>query len=218
MSRFANKMSLVLAFLMLMTCSMVLGHRAQPTTKPAAAAKPPTKEPAAKDPAAKDPKAAADADEPLISRMRVQDYPAKHFAYMSTETTLTQISETVQDLMPKLQQAMKDAGAAPTGPGTFVYQGITQDPNKPFTLEIGFPVAEGTKEAGDMKVRTLEAFHCASVIYSGPISQVTQAYQQAFTDLFTAGLQPTGETREMYLYWEAIDSPNNIELIMVGVH
>jgi effector-binding domain-containing protein len=155
--------------------------------------------------------------EPVITKMRIQDFPAVHYFYASTETNLTQISATVQETMPKVLTALKENSVAPVGPSIFVYHGVTQDPNKPFTLEIGFPVADTAKDAGDMKVRQLEAFHCASVIYSGPISQVTQAYQQVFTEIFAAGLQPTGETREMYLYWDGPESPNNVELILVGV-
>ena len=163
------------------------------------------------------PAGVADPGELIVTKLRVQDLPAITYFYIPTETTLERIGETVQEIMPKMLSTIQENRVNITGPGEFVYHGVTQDPTKPFQLEIGFPVAEGTKEAGDCKVRKLEAFHCASVIYSGPVAQVGQAYQQLFTELFAAGMQPTGETREMYLYWESPESANNIELIMAGV-
>ena len=150
--------------------------------------------------------------------MRVQDYKAETYFYTSTETTINQIHGVVSDTLPKMFAAIKENNVDVTGPMIFVYHGATQDRDKPFQLEIGFMVAAGAKEAGDFKVRELAAFHCASVIYSGPIAQVGLAYQGLFTELFGAGLQPNGETREMYLYWEAPDSPNNVQIIMAGVN
>ncbi|MBC8107831.1 MAG: GyrI-like domain-containing protein [Anaerolineae bacterium] len=157
-------------------------------------------------------------DEPIVTKMRVQDYKETPYFYSSTETTLNQIGQVVPETLPKLFAAIKENNVEVTGPMIFVYHGATQDRDKPFKLEIGFTVAPGAKEAGDFKVRDLEPFHCASVIYSGPITQVGVAYQGLFTELFGAGLQPTGETREMYLYWESPESPNNVQVIMAGVN
>ena len=172
-----------------------------------------------KDPAATAQAAQAPAEqEPIITKMRVQDYKAEHFFYSETETTINDIGGVVQETLPKLFAAIKENGIDITGPMVFVYHGATQDRDKPFKLQIGFLVGPNAKDAGDFKVRELEAFHCASVIYSGPVTQIAMAYQQLFTELFGAGLQPNGETREMYLYWEAPDSPNNVQIIMAGVN
>jgi effector-binding domain-containing protein len=157
-------------------------------------------------------------DDPIVTKMRVQDFKAEQYFYTSTETTLNQISAVAQEMIPKVMAAIKENNIEIAGPMIFVYHGVTQDRDKPFQLELGFAVAPGTKDVGDFKSRELAAFHCASVIYSGPIAQVGLAYQGLFGELFGAGLQPNGETREMYLYWEAPDSPNNVEVIMAGVN
>jgi effector-binding domain-containing protein len=190
-----------------LTMSFALGQKNQ--KDPAAAEKPA--------PAAAATPAAPGDQEPIVTKMRVQDYKAQTYFYTSTETTLNQISNVAMESIPKLVAAMRENNVDVVGPMTFVYHGVTQDRDKPFQLEIGFAVSPGTKEAGDFKVRELAAFHCASVIYSGPIMQIAMAYQGLFTELFGAGLQPTDETREMYLYWEAPDSPNNVQVIMAGV-
>jgi effector-binding domain-containing protein len=89
--------------------------------------------------------------------------------------------------------------------------------DKPFELQIGFPVADGAKPEGEIKVRTLEDYRCATVLYSGSMRDIAQAYQRIFTQLPEAGLEYAGNSREMHLYWEGPESPNNIVLIQVGV-
>jgi len=150
--------------------------------------------------------------------MRLQDVKGCTFFYSATETTIPQLSNVIPPMMEGMYSAMKENQISPANAPVFVYQGITQDPSKPFQLEVGMPVQpDGAKAVGDFKVRELPTFHCATVIFSGPLARIPQAYQQLFGELFQAGLQPTGETREMFLYWEGPESPNNIELIMAGV-
>lgn len=173
----------------------------------------------------KDPKDKPDAKQPaqpgdgevLISNMRVQDFPGGKYFYTATKLTIPQIGEFAGNAIPALITTIRENRINVAGPEVFVYQGMSEDMTKEFDLEIGFMVDAGTKEVGDYKVRDLAPFHCATVIYSGPVTDVGKAYQEIFTQIFAAGMRPTGEVREMYLYWESPESPNNIEVIMVGV-
>ena len=180
---------------------------------PAAVSAAPSTAPAA--PAA--PVAPPDDNDMLISKMRLQDIKGCTYFFAATETTIPQLHTVIPSTMESLETATKEHQIEISGAPLLIYHGITQDMAKPFELEIGFPVKEGSKAAGDFKVREVPTFHCATVIYSGPVQRVGEAYQQLFMELMQAGMQPTGETREMYLYWEAPESPNNIELIMAGV-
>ena len=94
-------------------------------------------------------------------------------------------------------------------------QGATQDPNKKFKLQVSFAVLEGTEAQGDFKVRRLEPFKCATVLYGGPISSIPRAYEKVFGGL--GGATPTGETREYYFHFEGVESPNNVQLVAVGL-
>jgi len=182
---------------------------AGPTTKPA-------DKPAAP-PAKPDPAAGAPDEQFIVSKMRIQDFKPRNYLFAETTTTIAQIGPVVMEIIPKLEQAIKDGKVEVKGPAVFVFQGATADVNKPFTLQVGFLVADDTKDVGEFKVRQLDQFHCATVLFSGAVANVTQAYQQLYTDLFAAGLKPTGESREYYLYWESPESPNNVQLIQVGV-
>jgi effector-binding domain-containing protein len=183
----------------------------QPATQPSAKPAPPA---LAAPPAARP---AADQTDFVVSPMRVQNMKATNYLYASTETTLNEMGEFIHATIDAMEQGMKNGSFHPDGPALFLYHGITQDPTHKFTLDVGFPVADGTKEFADFKVKALEQYHCATVLYSGPIMSIGQGYQQLFADLIGAGLQPTGEVRDYYLMWEGPESVNNVTLIAVEV-
>jgi len=193
----------------LICCSVVLTTGlalAGPTTKPAGAAAAPAKD------------AGAGQDEDfVVSKMRVQEFKPQTYLYFETETTLGQIGQVARTVVEKLHETIKEANVTVNGPTVFVYQGASADPNKPFTLQVGMCVAPGTKEVGDFKVRELSKFKAATVIYSGPVAQIPQAYQQLYGDLFQAQLEPTQEMRDYYLYFESTESPNNVQILQVGI-
>ena len=73
------------------------------------------------------------------------------------------------------------------------------------------------EEIGDFKVRELPKFKCATILYTGPGPRIGEAWVKLYKAIGDKGLTPTDEERELYLYWEGVDSPNNIVQVMVGV-
>ena len=180
---------------------------AQPATQPGKPAKP--NEP---------PGAAADLPEFVISDLRVQDFPAVTYLYTQQETTIAELGQVIPGMLQKLMEAIEAGDAKVIAAPIFIYDGATGEMNKPFKFQVGFPVAEGTKtDVTGLEVRQLEPYHCATAIYSGSMANVGQAYQKLFTDLFAAGLKPVGGSREMHMYYESPESPNNIMQIQVAV-
>jgi effector-binding domain-containing protein len=153
----------------------------------------------------------------VISDMRVQEFPPARYAYITQQTTLAQIAEAIGPAMEKFGEAIMQHEIQPMGAPVFVYKGATGEMDKPFELQVGFPVSDLTKAQGDMQVRELEKYRCATVLFSGSMQNIPQAYGKLFADIQQAGLQPSGDSREMHLYFESVESPNNIVLIMVGV-
>ena len=43
------------------------------------------------------------------------------------------------------------------------------------------------------------------------------AYEKLMPAVFAAKLTPVGESREVYLYFEGVDSPNNVVQLQIGV-
>jgi len=163
------------------------------------------------------PPATAPADH-LITPMRIQQFPAVTVLCGQARATLGELTGAIEQLMPAVQRELRDNHLEVTGPPIFVYRGMVPDPTQPFTLEIGFPVSQETRAANkSFTVKKLEALRCATVLFSGPVGRMGEAHQALFGAIFAAGRQPAGEVREMYLYWEGPQSPNNVVLIQAEV-
>lgn len=158
----------------------------------------------------------AGSSEFVVSDMRVQTLPAFNYLYQSSRTSFAEITATATRTIGELQTAIHDGKFHPDGPLVFIYHDM-MDLSQPFTLDVGFAVPEGTSAFGSSKVQKTEAFKCATVLFSGPLSHLSDAYGKAMESVGRAGLKPTGTFREVYLYWENPQSPNNVIQIQVGV-
>jgi effector-binding domain-containing protein len=152
-----------------------------------------------------------------VSDLEIRTLPAQSFLYARTRTTYSDMQRPVEQIMADLGQAAADGRFQPAGPVTFVYLGAKQELSKAFDLDIGFPVTPGTRPFGRFKVRTLPAFRCASVTYTGPVTTIDKAYDRLIPAVQQAGLITTDETREIYLNWEGPDSPNDQVLVSIGL-
>lgn len=99
----------------------------------------------------------------------------------------------------------------------FVYHDPSENPAKPFDLEIGVPVRDAAGLPSEFQVRNLPAFHCATLLYRGPLRLLNKAYEKLIPEMIKAGLVPSDETRESYIAWESPESKNNVVQIQVGI-
>ena len=152
----------------------------------------------------------------VVSDMRVQTIPAFRYLYQSSRTTLADISAVATRTVGDMQAAIQDGKFHPNGPLVFVYHDM-MDPSQPFNLDIGFVVPEGTSAFGSSKLQKTGSFKCATVLFSGSLEHLSAAYGKVMGGVGHAGLKPTGTTREVYLYWEGPQSPNNVVQIQVGI-
>lgn len=154
---------------------------------------------------------------PMIGEVNMQTVAAKSYFFRSKQTTFADLGKTIAELMPAMMTTVKEKNVQVDGPVIFVYHGVDQDMSKPFTLDVGIAVTESTQAAGDFKVRKLDAFHCATVLYTGPIDSLKTAFEKLYPAIFQNQQTPTGEFREYYLYWESPESANNVVQVLVGV-
>lgn len=193
-------------------CAPVLrGQTALPTTQPSpAASSSPSTQPA---PAGAP---AADASDFIISQVRVQTLAGFTYLYRSFDTSFQTMSQPVGQAIADMEKAIAAGKLHPVGPMIFIYHDM-RDPYKPFTLDLGFPVPEGSAAPEGYQVGKVEPFKCATVLFSGPLSKVPDAFNKLMGSLAPMGLHPTRTTREFYLYWEDPNSPNNVLQIQVGL-
>jgi len=153
----------------------------------------------------------------VIGEMHQQTIPAQDFIYGSAETTFEKIGDVVSKYIPMLVDAIKEGKIIQKSSAMFVYKGVGEDMTKPFTLEIGWCVTDKAKEVGELKLRKTAEFKCATILYTGPLSSIGKAYEKLMGGVKAAGLNPTGEAREMYLFFEEPESANNVVQIQMGV-
>ena len=164
-----------------------------------------------------DPAAAGAAGDIVTTKVRVQTFKPTTYLYKSSQATLNTIGKIADATMPALESAMKTGGIQPQGAPVFVYHNPTMQMDQPFTLDIGFPVPDDAKAPQGYQVGKLQPLRAATVLYSGPIARIGEAYTKAFTEVFANTLQPAAENREYYLCWEGAESPSNVVMIQIGV-
>ncbi|HVX85617.1 MAG TPA: GyrI-like domain-containing protein [Phycisphaerae bacterium] len=91
------------------------------------------------------------------------------------------------------------------------------DPGAAVDLEIGIPVPDGTQAPEGCETRTLAATPCVTAIYQGRISAIGESANNVFEQLPDLHQTPGTEFRTRSLYYEGLDSPNNITLLEVPV-
>jgi effector-binding domain-containing protein len=157
------------------------------------------------------------ASTPTVADVRIQSLKGYTYAFVSTQTTLNKLKDTIAQQMPLLEAAIDAGKLRVVGPGVFTYHGASEDPDKTFTLDIGVIVKDGTVAPDGIQVTTVGPLHCATFIYSGPVSGLGAAYGKLYGEIGRRGLQPTDVSREVYLYWEGQDSENNLVQIQADL-
>ncbi len=152
-----------------------------------------------------------------VSPMTVRTLKDCTFLYRSIETDMQNSAQRIEAEMKSLAEEIKSAKIMAVGSPIFVFQNPTPEAGKTFTIEMGFPVAAETKAPASSKVRSLEPFRAATVMFSGPMPALRGAYEQLYQQISQAGLTPGTELRQYTLYWESVDSPNNVMLLQVGL-
>jgi effector-binding domain-containing protein len=134
------------------------------------------------------------------------------------------MGEPIKAASDKVFAAASEAKLLIVRPTMLVYKGgphVHFDAEKNFKMEIGVIVGDDTKllddAGGDLKVRKTEAFKCATILYTGEVNQQGKAYEKLIPAMNAAGLTPTGEEREMCLYWVGEGSLDNVFMMQIGI-
>jgi effector-binding domain-containing protein len=135
----------------------------------------------------------------------------------STRTTLRTLPAALGQVFQPIMAKAKESHVEGMGPAIFVYRGATGDPDQEFVLETGFAVPADTKDAGDLKVKKLPAILAATAYYTGPVAHMGEACGQLYAQIAAGGYTPTQQMREVYLWWEGPDSPNNVVELQVEI-
>lgn len=154
---------------------------------------------------------------PTVCPAHEQTLRAITYAHITVKTTLEKISGAATEGMEKVSRLMAENKIVPAGPPVFLLHDMTPDRTAEFTLDLGFIVPPDAKGSGELKVEKLEPYHCMSVLYTGPVAGLSAAYRKFHSALNDAGKTPPGNSRQMFLYFESPDSPNNVVQVSVEI-
>lgn len=152
-----------------------------------------------------------------IGEVDVQTVSAFTYASVHAKTTLAKLQNTIDALMPKISAATKEGAVHPSGGMVFTYKGLTGAENQEFDLRIGWFIDRPVAAGSGIDSSDEPAMKCATLIYRGSLAHIKEAYGMLYGQIGMRGLTPTPISREVYLYWEGPDSPNNIVQVQVGV-
>jgi effector-binding domain-containing protein len=156
--------------------------------------------------------------QPTIGTLVVQTIPAKQYLQGGFETDFKSMGEPVVKTLTELIEAGKESKVGLHGPVIHYYYGAPhRDPEKRFKMETGFFVPAESPEVGTFKPRELPTFKFATILYIGPATRIGDAWQELYRSVRNQRLTPTDEERELYLYWEGVESPNNVVQVQLGV-
>ena len=154
-----------------------------------------------------------------VGEVRLRTMAPITYAYVETETTFDKLGEVVLATIPQLSKAAQEGKFRITAPFVLAYPSgsVHLTPQKAFKVQIGMKVQGQAVESGEVKLRKTEEFRAATVLYTGPMAGMGECYQKLIPAISQMGLEMTGEEREFTVYFEGMDSPNNIVLVQVGV-
>lgn len=129
----------------------------------------------------------------------------------SQHLRLPKVGATAGQICAELYAEAQERGLKVEGVPIFAARGLPQDSRTVFELDICLPVA------GD-GLPTLPAMHCVRRLYEGPLTELfTRGYQPLLQAIAQAGLQPNGNSREIYHVWHGPGANDNRIEIQIGI-
>ncbi len=82
-------------------------------------------------------------------------------------------------------------------------------------LRAGHPVRPGTRGKSPYRARWEPEWACISARFKGPMTSITEAWQEFFAKAGKKGLAISDERREIYLKWVGYDSTDNVTELQI---
>lgn len=161
----------------------------------------------------------------IITRAVRKQVPVTRFLYVGTAEPITHEGIGPQDEAAGILMG-REAEILRRGPLTWIYRefssgvGSYLDPDGVrFHLDMGFAVGDDAASSSDnWQVEVRPAFECASIMFRGSLYDMAHAHQHLRDQLEEQGFTDAGwQLREVYHYFEGVDSAYNITEIQIEV-
>jgi effector-binding domain-containing protein len=150
--------------------------------------------------------------------MQIKEIKPINFLYFKTETTVPELSGFIKNVARALHLEAAKTGLDVTGPVYWSYFGFTGDHSKPFTLEIGIPIAElPVGYHGEFLLKRTETFKCLSTFHEGSWYTIPVTYGKLMQYIQHHQLNPTLHNRELYINCDFVNAEANFTEIQMGI-
>lgn len=135
----------------------------------------------------------------------------------TTRATLLTLSQHVQRVAQDLYEEAARLNLDVTGPIQWIYTGVSGDETNEFQLEIALPISQPGSPSDQFTYQVFPSFRCASYIYTGPWSGMSEVYDILFSQLYRGGYQNDGCVHEVYSTVDFENSTNCVTEIQIAI-
>ncbi len=153
-----------------------------------------------------------------LSSLIVKNVRPVTYLHASTQATIREMDKALKTIFEPMMQELHQGTFRMDGPVVFVYHDCDGSPDKPFQLTTGAIVAKDAKPMQGYQIKELAGGKMATAYYTGPVKHMGKAAGKVYEMMMSKNLDPTGEYREVYLFWEGPESANNVVEIQFVLH
>jgi effector-binding domain-containing protein len=139
----------------------------------------------------------------MFSECEVKDQVAQFTLSIRTRTAVQDLPQLFGTGYGAIVQYLGELGEHPTGPPFAAYYNMDM---ADLDVELGFPVPHQVEGRGEIQTGTIPAGKVATCLYTGPYSEIEQAYNALMSWMQANGHEATGVAYELYL-----NDPNETE-------
>ncbi|MGA3067745.1 MAG: GyrI-like domain-containing protein [Tepidisphaeraceae bacterium] len=148
-----------------------------------------------------------------VGSVRELNLKGFNYLYVERQVTRATIADVGKTEIPKLFQAIGVAHIQTRGPVIFIFPDHPADPNASFNVEMGVGVVGNVVAPNGYELTQLPEADCQTVLYGGPMTMVGRAFEGLMPEGSDGGATPTSEIRIYMLYYEDVESPNDVALV-----
>lgn len=150
--------------------------------------------------------------------MQIKEIKPINFLAFKTNTTLPELHGYVGKVAKALHLEAAKLGLDVTGPVYWTYRNFTPNPEKPFELEIGIPVAEIPRAYdGKFMFHRSDCFKCLATQHEGSWLEIPATYEKLMRYVVHHQLRPVAQNRELYINSDFQHPEANVTEIQIGI-
>lgn len=151
-----------------------------------------------------------------MSNLEIRTIPSGIYFCVARSVIVSEIRSFADDALPPLLKMVSALNLDKRGPVEFHYI-VASDGAATFRMEIAQPVDQARACSDPFYFKRSPEFRCVSRHHRGSIRSIGQDWDFFAIDVRKAGFQPSGEIREVYRYWESLESYRNITELQFGI-